>query len=425
MVTKQNNTSEDRIPQGYKRTEVGVIPEDWEVKYIGEIASVSTGGTPNRSIKEYWDGDIPWITTSEIGMRSINRAEQFISKKGLNSSATKLVPPGTLLIALYGQGKTRGKIGILEIEAATNQACAGISIAKGVSRMYIFHYLDSQYERIRSMSNTGNQENLNTSLVRSIPVVLPKKESEQTAIAKALSDADAFIDSLEQLIEKKRLLKQGAMQELLTGKRRLLGFSGEWRNCQWGDLIINCSSGATPYRGKPEYYKGTVRWITSGELNYNVIYDTIEHISEEAVQKTNLRTHPAGTFLMAITGLEAAGTRGACGIVGNPATTNQSCMAIYPKRDLKTEYLYHYYVLFGNDLALQYCQGTKQQSYTAKIVKILPILLPPTIEEQSAIATVLSDMDAEITELETKLTKARQVKQGMMQELLSGKVRLV
>ncbi len=240
-----------------------------------------------------------------------------------------------------------------------------------------------------------------------------------------LSDADALIESLEQLLAKKRDLKQGAMQELLTGKKRLPGFTGEWSNRQLGEVIIHCSSGATPYRGRPDYYKGAVKWITSGELNFNVISDTIEHISEEAVKQTNLKVHPIGTFLMAITGLEAAGTRGACGIVGSPATTNQSCMAIYPSPELKTDYLYHYYLLHGNDMALRFCQGTKQQSYTARLVRLLPIDLPPTVEEQAAIATILSDMDAEIRALEAKLAKARQLKQGMMQELLTGRIRLV
>ena len=100
-------------------------------------------------------------------------------------------------------------------------------------------------------------------------------------------------------------------------------------------------------------------------------------------------------------------------------------MAVYPTSELKTEYLYHYYVLRGNELALQYCQGTKQQSYTAKLVKILPIDLPPSVEEQIAIAAVLSDMYSEITLLDEKLAKARQLRQGMMQELLTGKIRLI
>ncbi len=153
--------------------------------------------------------------------------------------------------------------------------------------------------------------------------------------------------------------------------------------------------------------------------------DTVEKISTEAVEKTNLKIHPVGTFLIAITGLEAAGTRGSCGIVGSPSSTNQSCMAIYPTSELLTKYLYHYYVYRGDKLAFEYCQGTKQQSYTARLVRILPIDMPQTVAEQTAIATILSDMDAEIAALETKLTKTRSLRQGMMHELLTGKIRLI
>jgi type I restriction enzyme S subunit len=215
------------------------------------------------------------------------------------------------------------------------------------------------------------------------------------------------------------------MQSLLTGQQRLPGFNAEWRSVPLGELIAHCSSGATPYRRRSDYYSGTVKWITSGELNYNVITETIEHISEDAVRDTNLKVHPPGIFLMAITGLEAAGTRGSCGVVGAQATTNQSCMAIYPSPSLKTDFLYHYYVFRGNQLALQYCQGTKQQSYTAKLVKLLPIDVPPMVDEQTAIAAVLSDMDAEIAALETRLAKTRELKQGMMQALLTGRIRLI
>ncbi|MCA1773914.1 MAG: restriction endonuclease subunit S, partial [Halomonas sp.] len=136
----------------------------------------------------------------------------------------------------------------------------------------------------------------------------------------------------------------------------------------------------------------------------------------------NLTIHPAGTFLMAITGLEAAGTRGACGILGEASATNQSCMAIYPTKDLDTMYLFYYYRFHGDSLAFQYCQGTKQQSYTAGLVKKLPIALPPSVDEQKAIAAVFYDMDAEIQALERRRDKAENIKKAMMQELLRGKV---
>lgn len=260
--------------------------------------------------------------------------------------------------------------------------------------------------------------------IMNIELELPQY-GEQKEIADLLADVNSLIEMLEKQISKKKAIKQGAMQELLTGKKRLPGFSGKWVSGKWKDALDCFSSGATPYRGNTGFYNGSIKWVSSGELNYNRIMDTMEHISNEAKTKANLIIHPKGTFLMAITGLEAAGTRGSCAILGTPATTNQSCMAIYGTNKMSTEYLFHYYVQHGDELALQYCQGTKQQSYTATIVKELPIYYPGDIAEQNAIASLLTDMDDDIKALEQKLEKYRQVKQGMMQQLLTGKIRLV
>jgi len=197
----------------------------------------------------------------------------------------------------------------------------------------------------------------------------------------------------------------------------------EWENKSWGDVAGGFSSGATPYRAIKEYYYGNIKWVSSGELNYNIIYDTIEHISNEARKKTCLALHSPGTFLMAITGLEAAGTRGSCAILGCEATTNQSCMAIYGTKCLSEQYLFYYYTNYGDTLAFKYCQGTKQQSYTAKIVRSLPIILPP-IGEQKRIAEALSDTDELIFSLEKLIAKKKAIKQGAMQQLLTGKMRL-
>ena len=115
-----------------------MIPKDWSLRHLGDIASVAAGGTPSRENSKYWDGDIPWITTSQIDFNTINEAEQRITELGLKSSAAKLLMPGTLLLALYGQGKTRGKIGTLAIKATTNQACASIVVSSAVEVDPIF-----------------------------------------------------------------------------------------------------------------------------------------------------------------------------------------------------------------------------------------------------------------------------------------------
>ena len=198
----------------------------------------------------------------------------------------------------------------------------------------------------------------------------------------------------------------------------------DWKLCTFKDVLSTFSSGATPYRGIPEYYKGDIRWISSGELNYNIINETTEHISELAIKNTNLKTHSPGTFLMAVTGLEAEGTRGRCAIVGLPSTTNQSCLAINSTGRMTTEYLFWFYRQWSEYLAFKYCQGTKQQSYTAALVKELPICCPKETTEQTAIAIALSDVDALIAALDKKITKKQQIKQGAMQQLLTGKKRL-
>ena len=416
------------VKPGYKQTEVGIIPEDWEAKSLDSVAFVTSGKRLplGQSLTEY-ETPHPYVRVTDMRLGTVSVADiRFVPVDVFPAIRRYRIFKEDIFISVAGTLGIVGKIPS-ELNGANLTENADRITNITCSRDYLLHVLMSPLiqNTIDSLQTVGAQPKLALTRIRKFNVPLPPTKAEQKAIAQALSDADALIESLEQLLTKKRQIKQGTMQEMLTGKKRLPGFSEEWQTRQLGEVINHCSSGATPYRGRPDYYTGTMKWITSGELNYNVITDTIEHISEEAVQKTNLKIHPAGTFLMAITGLEAAGTRGACGIVGSPATTNQSCMAIYPSIELKTVFLYHYYVMRGNELALQYCQGTKQQSYTAKLVRLLPIDLPPTIQEQTAIAIILSDMDAEIAVLESKLAKARRIKQGMMQELLTGRIRLI
>jgi len=413
------------VKLGYKQTEVGVIPEDWGVSTVGSEFYIQLGkmldseknvGEPrpfvgNRAVQ--WGR----IDITDIGEIKLSRSDLQRFR----------LCEGDLLVC---EGGEVGRAAIWRqpvAECYYQKALHRLRPKRGYN-IQLMQYLLQQLSASGFLLNFVTQTSiahLPKDKFQTVPIPLPPTKAEQEAIAEALSDADALIESLEQLIAKKRHFKQGAMQELLTGKRRLPCFKGEWQTRPLGEVIAHCSSGATPYRGRPEYYKGNIKWITSGELNYNIITDTLEKISIEAVEKTNLKLRPVGTFLMAITGLEAAGTRGACGIVGSPATTNQSCMAIYPTSELSPQYLYHYYVYRGNNLALEYCQGTKQQSYTAKLVRLLPVALPPSVEEQTIIATILSDMDAEIAALEGKLAKARQIKQGMMHNLLTGRIRLV
>lgn len=197
----------------------------------------------------------------------------------------------------------------------------------------------------------------------------------------------------------------------------------EWDYGKFEDYLDKFSAGATPYRGIASNFIGTIPWVSSGELNYNYITDTREHISQDAQKSTHLTLHPKGTFLIAITGLEAAGTRGRCAFIETPATTNQSCLAIYSTKKMIVEYLFWFYQQWSDYLAFNFSQGSKQQSFTAEIVKKLPIYAP-SISEQQRIASALSDADALVAELDALIEKKRAIMAGTMQELLTGKRRL-
>ena len=197
----------------------------------------------------------------------------------------------------------------------------------------------------------------------------------------------------------------------------------EWDYGKFEDYLDKFSAGATPYRGIASNFIGTIPWVSSGELNYNYITDTREHISQDAQKSTHLTLHPKGTFLIAITGLEAAGTRGRCAFIETPATTNQSCLAIYSTEKMIVEYLFWFYQQWSDYLAFNFSQGSKQQSFTAEIVKKLPIYAP-SLSEQQRIASALSDADALVAELDVLIEKKRAIMAGTMQELLTGKRRL-
>ena len=198
----------------------------------------------------------------------------------------------------------------------------------------------------------------------------------------------------------------------------------DWQESNLSEVLKDFTTGATPYRGVKDFYSGNIPWVSSGELNYNYIKDTNEHITEDARQKTNLKLYPSGTFLMAITGLEAEGTRGKCAILGTSATTNQSCLALSSTEKMSVEYWFYFYQFWSDWYAFRFSQGTKQQSYKADIVKKFPVVYPKDNQEQSRIAKALSDIDKLIASLSKMIEKKRLMKQGAMQQLLTGKKRL-
>ena len=255
--------------------------------------------------------------------------------------------------------------------------------------------------------------------IENIEAALPDY-TQQVATAEALSDIDSLLSSLQKLIEKKKAIKQGAMQELLTGKKRLPGFSGEWSKQQLGD-ICNIVNGGTPSTSIAEFWNGKILWCTPTDItscSTKYIYTTESKITESGLKASSATLLPKGALLLC-----SRATIGEVRIAGNTICTNQGFKSLVVHQNISNEWLYYMvHVLKFN--MLEKAIGSTFLEISKKDLAELDIIVPE-FTEQKAIAQVLSDMDNEIELLEKKLAKYQQIKQGMMQELLTGRIRLV
>ncbi len=209
--------------EAQKDTEIGLVPESWELASIGAHHSVVSGGTPSRGNPAFWSGGtIPWVKTTEVDYCVINETGEHITPLGLQSSAAKMLPVGTLLMAMYGQGVTRGKVAILGIEAACNQACAAITPKDdAVLPRYLYHFLTWRYDEIRSLAHGGQQQNLNLEIVRDLPVAHPQTDDEQNEIVIILDALDRKIALHRQKRAVLEELFQSLLYKLMTGDIRV------------------------------------------------------------------------------------------------------------------------------------------------------------------------------------------------------------
>jgi len=413
---------EIKIPQGYQQTEIGTIPNDWNVKDLKTISEVVRGGSPRPAGHPRFFGGsyIPWLTVASLtnipgSCLYVSQTIGCLTEEGSKYSRT--LDEGTLIIA--NSGATLGVAKILAIRCCANDGIAAlINLEKSVDKLFLCYFLNTKTRQFREVIATGNgQPNLNTTLIGLTKVPIPPIIEEQKAIAQALSDADAAIAKLDRLITKKRHIKQGAMQQLLTGKKRLPGFSGEWEVKKLGDIGY-FYSGGTPNTCNPSFYGGHIPWITSGDLNSRRVRSVDGRITQKGLENSSAKLVTPNTLLIALYGA----TAGITAISEINAAINQAVLAIILKNDC-TEFFFYKLTSIKDWIIKTYTQGG-QPNLSGNIVKCITLGIP-TIEEQKAIAQVLSDMDTEIEALEQKRDKYKAIKQGMMQELLTGKTRLV
>jgi len=387
------------LREGYKLSEFGLIPNDWEIQTVGNVSIPVRGGSPRPAgSPKYFNGNfIPWLTVAAltnipVSQLYVSETETFLTQEG--SLYSRTLEKGTLIIA--NSGATLGVAKILAIKCCANDGIAALlDIDKEVSPEYLVYFINTKTKYLREVVATGNgQPNLNTGLISNIKIPLPPTKTEQTAIATALSDADALINSLSTLIAKKRNIKQGAMQQLLKPKEG-------WEVKKLGDVC--------------DIRKGQL--ITeSTRIN--------GHIPVIAGGKTPAYFHNKPNRLGRTITISGSGASAGYVSYHNYPIFASDCSTIEESDSYSIEFIFYLMQLFQNKIYKMQTGGAQPHIHPSDLN---PILVPIPIEktEQTRIATILSDMDAEIQALETKLEKYRKIKLGMMQNLLTGKIRLV
>jgi type I restriction enzyme S subunit len=386
-----------------------MVSRDWITVPLGKIATLQRGyDLPHRLRRP---GEVPIITSSGIGG---THSEAMVSGPGV----------------VTGRYGTIGEVFYIESDIWPLNTTLFVRDFHGNDPLFVSYLLRTI--DFQTHSGKSGVPGVNRNDLHEIVISIPPTQAEQEAIAEALSDADALIESLEQLIVKKRQIKQGAMQELLTGKKRLLGFetkSGykqpevevipeDWEAKSLGSISM-IATGNTPPTRNIANYGDEFLFVSPVDLGSSKY---ISHTEKMLSQKgfAISRPFPKGSILFVCIG----STIGKCGIALETLTSNQQINAILPSADFSSEYLYYAVSMVAPKVkSLAGEQAVPIVNKTQFSETVIP--LPPTKAEQEAIAAILSDMDAEITALEEKLAKARQLKQGMMQELLTGRIRLV
>ena len=403
--------------------------EDWAASRIDEIASVTSGGTPSRSISEYWDGNIPWVTTSLVDFNVIQTAEEFITQDGLKNSSAKLFPKNTILMAMYGQGITRGKVAILGIEATTNQACCAIKLNNSFDTHFIFQNLMNRYEEIRDLSNDGGQKNLSAGIIKEIEVVSPSKE-EQTKIATFLSTVDEKISQLSQKLHLLGQYKQGIMQKLFNQQIRFKADDGS----EFGDWIKVKFSESFVFHNTNSYSRallaevGEVMNIHYGDIHtkFSMLFDVSKEIVpflNDQIDSTKIAENQflrEGDLVIADASEDYKDIGKAIEVVH---LNNQKVVAglhTYIARPIQP------FALGFCGYLMQTFEVREQIKKLATGISVLGIsktnigkveIKLPSLEEQTKIANFLSSIDQKIDVVSEQLEQAKLWKKGLLQQM--------
>ncbi|MDD3146048.1 MAG: restriction endonuclease subunit S [Candidatus Riflebacteria bacterium] len=414
-----------------KLFQVEEIPGTWERRKLGEICFTTSGGTPSRKVKSYYDGTIPWVKSGELEKGTITQTEEYISQEGLQSSSAKIFPKGTLLIALYGA--TIGKLGFLGVDAATNQAICGIFHNPFIDLKFLKHFLFSNRRKLVGQSAGGAQPNISQTILKDLHVVIPPLAEQQRIVARIeelFSSLDAGVESLKKAQAQLKTYRQAVLKWAFEGRLTNPDVKdGElpagWKLIKIGDCAT-VGTGATPLKSTKEYYEnGNIPWVTSGALNDEHVKEATDFVTEKAVRETNLTLYSKQTLLLAMYG--EGKTRGKCSELMIEACTNQAIAAIcFEKHDVRIKSYLKYFLLFNYNNVRNLAAGGVQPNLNLGIVRKTLFPLPPTLAQQqqvvAEIETRLSVCDKLEESIAQSLKQAEALRQSILKKAFEGKL---
>jgi len=416
-----------KIPEGYKQTEIGVIPEDWKVNKLANVASLKARiGWQGLTTAEYKDiGEYYLITGTDFKNGFIDWENcHYVEKARYSQDKNIQIKEHDVLVTKDG---TIGKVALINRITKPATLNSGVFVIRPFKNEFFpeyFYYLllSKVFFNFLVQLRAGSTINhLYQKDFVNFSFQVPSNITEQTAIATVLSDTDALVEHLEKLIDKKKAIKQGTMQQLLTGKKRLLGFSGEWEVKKLGEVI--CLQGGYAFKSLFFTEIGVSIIRISDVRNDKVDTNNSVYYKPFNIPKDFIAVK--GDILIAMSGA----TTGKIGVYqeGKLAYINQRVGKFVILNQKKTALQFVSQIVrfdkFKEKLQKEIAKGA-QPNISGKQIESIELLIPPTKSEQTAIAIILSDMDAEIESLEQKRDKFIMLKQGMMQQLLTGRIRI-
>jgi type I restriction enzyme, S subunit len=396
-----------------KDTLLGPLPIDWDVKKIEEVCDIldSQRVPLNKEQRDAMQGEIPYY--------GANGVVDYINEYLFDEPLILMAEDG----GYFDEYQTRPIAYKIQGKSWVNNHAHVLRPKENTDFDWVFYSL--VHKNVIPFINGGTRAKLNQSDLLILPIAIPPL-AEQRKIAVILSSVDKAIEKTEEIIEQTEKVKKGLMQQLYT---KGIGHT-KFKNTEIGEIpeewevlavkdVANTTSGGTPSRNNPEYFNGSIPWIKTGELKEKYIYDTEEKITEEAVKNSSAKLVPKNSVIVAMYGA----TIGKVSINKIDATTNQACCVVIPQKErLNYEFLY-YLLTFWKEKLIKLGAGGAQPNISQQIIKNLLIPMP-SLKEQMEIANILATLDKKIQNEKKKFDSLSNLKKGLMQVLLTGKVRV-